>query len=572
MAETELPPWEEAKKGAKAAPADISPWEEAASKNPSTAVDVAKTAAPSLLRGTLGLITTPRTISDLAGKGVNWAVNKVAPDSSVAHAANAFHNWDSGVGANGFPSYDELKGGAEKLTGPLYDAKTPIGKGVQTGIEVAPSLIAGGEGVVPTIAKSIGSGAMSGTLGELAHAFKDHLPSWAEPVARGAGAVLGTGLPAAARRFVTPNPMSDAQHAAVTALGPGFPMTAGQATQSPKLMAMEAHSPRMQAIPGQQAEAFTGRAMGEAGIPSHNFQDIGQGDAVGQRLGQLYRSGQIDAPNFNQLLRTIGTERRNTQRVAGVGNTPQIDEVRDMTRYGAMNNGQPVLNMPGGRYEFMRGELQRRIDAATNPQERQALSNIRNDMDQRFNASSGLGPQIEPLQQQYANWNVLKNIPPKVGKETITPQEVKSAVGHNWGNAAANEGRGTLVPLAENAGRVMTELPKPVEGGGPVTRLMGAGLAGLGGAGVGALTHTPGMGADLGVVSAILGGERAADVANSAIGAAGRVVGSRPAQAYLRNQMWRPGPNSASTRIEDLVRLLGAPREAQRLSGTEPSR
>lgn len=540
-------------------------------EGPSTLTDVAKTAAPSLLRGTLGAITAPRAISDLVGQGVNWTANKIAPQG-VADAANKFHNWDSGLGANGFPSYDELKSGSEKITGPLYDAKTPVGKAAQAGIEVVPSLLAGGEGLVPAAAKSVGSGALSGGLGELAHAFQDHLPTWAEPVARGVGSMLGTGLPATARRAVTPLPMNDAQHAAVAALGPDFPMTAGQATQSPKLMGLEAHSPRMQAVPGQQAEAFTGRALNEAGINSHDFHDIGQGDAVGQRLGALYRSGQIDAPNFNQLLRTIGTERRGVQRVAGVGNTPQIDQVRDMTRYGAMNNGQPVLNMPGPRYEFMRGELQRRLEAAGNPQEKLALGNIRNAMDQGFNNTTGLGPQIEPLQQQYANWNVLKNIKPEVGRTTITPQEVTSAVAHNWGNAAANQGRGSLVPLAENADRVMSPLPKPSEAGGKVTRLMGAGLAGLFGGGLGYLAHSPLQGADLGGLYAILGGERAADLANTAWGAAGRAMGSHPAQAYLGNQAWRPGANSTAPRIEDLVRLLGSPGESQRLSGTEPSK
>lgn len=555
MAE-DLPPWEEAKKGAKA-PADLSPWEEAAAKGHGSFADTAKDVGKGVVSGAgTGALSVPGFLGDtvnLLARGSKAAGDYIGGKLGAAPSPE--------LGPNLLPTTQGLQSDVEKVTGPFYQPHTTAGKIAHTAASVAPAIALGGETLPGVIAKSIGSGALSEGGGAAGDALKGYLPQsvapYAEPVGRAAGAVAGAFTPAGARRAVTPNPMSDQQLATVRALG-DFPMTAGQATESPRLMAMEAHSPRMQGVAGQQEQAFTGRVMGEAGIPSNNFQDIGQGDAVGQRLGSLYRSGAIDAPNFNQLLRTIGTERRDVQRVAGIGNTPQIDAVRDMTRSGAMNNGQPVLNMPGGRYEFMRGELQRRAEAAGNPQEARAIHNIREAMDNAFNTSTGLGPQITPLQQQYANWNVLKNIRPEVGKTTVTPQEVKSAVGRNWGNAAANTGRGSLAPLADDASRVMTPLPKPSTDVPDWVHLAGAAAGALSHGAAGA-HYGGGMGALAGAGEGALSGLfTVPHLYNMGKNVVGRAVGSAPAQAYLGNQVWRPGPHTTGN-ADLLAKMLLTP-------------
>lgn len=456
---------------------------------------------------------------------------------------------------NILPTSRDLQSDVEKVTGPFYQAKTPAGKAAQTGASVIPGLALGGETALGLLAKAAGAGVVSEGAGEAANALKGHLPKgaqpYAEPVARAVGAVGGTFAPAAIRRAITPLPMSDPQFATVNALrarDPDFPMTAGQATESPRLMGLEARSPRMGAIPEQQERAFTGGVMNEAGIPGNDFRDIGPGgDAVGQALGQLHRSGSINQTEFQALQQEILNERRRLVRAQGNRNTPAVDDVRDMVRFGAQNNGTPVFDMPGPRYEFMRGELQRRIDGAASPQERHALSNIREALDRGF--ANTVGPtvagQANNLENQYANVNVLRNIPPRVGRETVTPQEVLSAVGHNWGNPAANANRGSLAPYAQDASRVMTPLPNaPPEG--PLSRVLGAVGGMLVGGGAGA--STGGMPAALseGIVGAILGGERGHDIASLAKSFTGRVAGTGPMQNYLGNQAWRPGPNTTS--------------------------
>jgi hypothetical protein len=550
------------------------PYAQFVQKQPGTLEDMAKVAPGALTTGILAPAGMGGDLQGMMPEKSSWLektfptiTNFLKKDTAAHPLGGLGQGLQQGTGdvpgTYKLPSTKELKSGVEKVTGPMdYQAQTPGGKILDTALKVAPSIAMGGESIPGLIAKSVGSGVTSEGAGELANRYKGLLPTsaqpYAEPVARAVGAFGGAFTPAGARRAVTPNPMSDAQQAAVQALPRGFPMTAGQATESPNLMRLEARSPNAQGVAESQGPAFTGAAMGEAGIPSNRFSDIGQGDLVGQRLGALYQSGRISQPEFQQLLQQIGAERRVAQRAVGLNQTPQLDATRDMVRFGAQNRpGTPVFDMPGQRYEFMRGEIQRRIDAAVSPQEKQALSNIRNHMDTAFNNSTGLGDQTTPLQQQYANWNVLKNIPPRVGRDTLDPQDVLSAVGHGWGNAAANTGRGTLAPLAQNAGRVMTPLPPPSPEG-PLARVAGA-LGGLLlGGGVGHSTSGMPGAVSEGIVGAILGGERGHDVAQLAKNMAGRVVGSRPAQAYLGNQAWRPGPHTSAD-PDLMARLLMAP-------------
>lgn len=565
----ELSPWEEAAK-AVASPKQLMPWEEAAQAGPGYAEDVLKTIPSSAVKGVVNIIGTggdlgaiAKAASDKATeKGVNpfSALTKMIDDTSTVKWLKKQSAPYQGTRASGdlpgsyeLPTSSGIKSAVENVTGPLYEAKTGPGKAVGTGIEVGTGLALGpAGGIRGLVAKSAGAGLASELAGEGAEAVKDKLPTsvqpWAEPAARAVGAVGGTFLPSVVRRGVTPLPMSDNQLAAVTALrnrDPTFPMSAGQATESPKLMGSEARSPMARNMEGRQEAAFTRNAMKEAGVPG-DFRNIHQGQAVGQELGNVRGAHNMNSNEFNTLVRVIGQERRDAQRVAGRGNTPQLDEVRDAVRFGAMNNGTPVMNMPGGRYEFMRGDLQRRIEAATSPTEKQALSRIRDQMDASYKASvpADVADRLTQLESQYANYNVLRNIPPKVGRETVTPQEVLSAVGKNWGNAAANEGRGTLAPLAQDASRVMTPHPAPSTHLPPLVDL---GMASVGGI----LGH--------GAESAVLGHLLANSLYNGAANLGSRTISSRPSQAYLANQMWRPGAASSTPDREALVRLLMAP-------------
>lgn len=578
---------------------NTAPWLVPKEEGPGVLEDVAKAAPSGLAKGVISVAGTGgdlgavgKVISDKATeKGLNpfsWLGDKFAQtrlgqflkDESAKTAAqggvSAAASGDL-PGSYELPTSAGIKGAVEGVTGPLYNAKTPVGKAVETGTGLLPALAMGGGSALGNIAKAAGGGVASEAAGEGAAALKDKLPEsvqpWAEPVARAVGAGAGTFLPSVARKAITPLPMSDPQFAAVSALkNEGYPelakaSTAGQLTESPRLMALEARTNRGQNAAGAQEKAYTQGAMREAGIDG-TFADIAKGKDIGKDIGNIRSGTSINGQGFVDLKKDVGIARRDLQRVVGKGaNTQSADEVSNAIKFGAANNGTPVMSMPGPRYQFMRGDLQRRIDGAGSPEEKMALSKMRDSLDTAFKGAAGpqQAAQLDQLEKQYANYNVLNNIPPRVGKEAVTPQEVLSSVGKNWGNKAANEGRG-LAENAQNAGRVMTPHPEVRTDVPPIVDLLMSGATGL--LHGGAAHHYGGSGAGIMGLGegSVLGHLLAPSTYNMAAGAIGKAASSTPAQAYLANQLWRPGAASGTPSKEELVRLLMSP-QAQALQG-----
>ncbi len=557
-------------------------------EGPSVVQDVANIAVPSAIRGTLGLLTTPGSLADLTDKGADWAIRKVAPDTAAnldmkrAQMAEQPRGWlDSvkdvtGSWRNLFPTYGDTLKKVEGVTGKLPEAQTPVGRMVQTGIEVAPSLATGG--VLQAIPKAVGAGVGSEALGQVASAYKGALPeSWqpaAEPIARGVGAMGGTFLPGMVRRGVTPLPMSDDQLATVNALrgrDPNFPMTAGQATESPRLMALEARSPRAAAMADDQERAFTEAAMREAGIQG-DFRNIAQGQAVGQELGAIRHGNNINSSEFANLNQLVSRERLNLMRSADRDHLQTIDDVRRAIALGVNQNpAMPPLNMTGQRYEHLRQRLQNHIDRAPTSDEGMALSRVREGLDNAFYNSvpADVAARARELANQYSNYQVLRNVPPQAGRQTVTPQEVKSAVGHQWGNAAANENKGTLAPLADDASRVMIPHPDPK----PTPEWFKKGIGGLSAAASGGVSHAAGMTpwGTAGVISGagVAGNYLAPAIYNTVAALTGRAASTPAVQAYLGNQMWRPGAASMSDPAT-LARLLSSPTQQPQLAAPSP--
>lgn len=557
----------------------------------STVEDVAKTVPAALARGAISVAGTPGDLQEIVkladSKGYNpfgWLGEKLGETKlgqflKAESEKTAKGPIAQGVSASGdtmgagnieLPSSAKIKKAVEEnVTGPLYEPKTAIGRGVNTGLEVAPSLAMGPVGGVRgLVAKSAGAGAASELAGQGAAAIKDKLPEsvqpWAEPAARAVGTVAGMFTPAGVRKAVTPLPMADEQFAAVQRLRQANPelvnaSTAGQLTERPRLMSMEARSPMGKNAEAAQGEAFTTGAMRQGGITG-DFTALPQGRAVGDAIGNIRRGNAIPSTEFQPMMQDAVRIQRDLQRSAGRGRTPELDDVIQQLRFGAMNNGQPVLSMPGHRYDFMRGALERAANATNIPGETRAIGQIRDRMDEAFRR--GLPPDVAAdlvnRERQYANYNVLREIPPLPGKTTVTPQEVKSAVGHKWGNAAANEGRGTLAPLADDASRVMTKHPEPSDKMPPWAHALATVATSVAtGAGNAAHSGLPGaLGG--GTMGALVGHQIAPTLYNTVANAGSRVVGSRPVQSYLANQAWRPGA-ATTTDMDQLVRLLMSP-------------
>ncbi len=571
---------------------NVAPWLKKPEPEMGVAEDVARSIPSGLAKGAISVAGTPGDLQELAkvadAKGYNpfgWLAGKLENTELGKFLKAESEKTAKGPVAQGMASGGDTMGGGnielpssttikkaveENVTGPLHDAKTAPGRAVQTAAEVAPSLALGPAGGVRGIlAKSAGAGALSEAAGQGAAAIKDRLPTnvqpWAEPVARAAGTAAGIFTPTGVRKAVTPLPMTDEQFNTVQALRRSNPelveaSTAGQLTERPRLMAMESRSPRGANALQAQEEAFTTGALRQAGVDAGDFRNIGAGRAVGDEIGNIRRGHNIPSTEFVPMVRDAQNIRRDLQRVAGRGNTAQLDDVINELRFGAMANGQPVLSMPGGRYDFLRGHIEKAATNAGSPGEQRAIGRVRDRMDEAFRAGlpADVAENLVNRERQYANYNVLNQIPPSPGKTTITPQEVKSAVGHQWGNAAANEGRGTLAPLADDASRVMTEHPKPNHEMPAGVRALATVLSSIATGGANA-AHSGVAGALTGgSMGALVGHAVAPSFYNAAANAGSRVVSSGPVQSYLANQRWRPGAVT-TTDMDQLVRLLMSP-------------
>lgn len=547
----------------------------------STAEDVAKVAAPSVGRGVIGMATMPSTLADLVQQGVDWGIGKVSPET-LANLERKRAEAKANPTALGkvrdaipkIPNYSDAMHSIEAKTGPWYEAQTPVGKGVAVGLETAPGLLAGGGGALLALTRAFGAGAGSAAAGEgiswlknNTEAGKAMIPEWAEPVARGVGAMGGTGFAPLARKVVTPLPMSAEQQSVVAALkakDPNFPMSAGQETGRPVLQGLEARSPRMADLPKRQEEAFTAATMREMGSDgAYNAQNLKKGADIWPKIENLAGSYTMQQPEFQSMNQAISKARRDFESVMGQHNSGDLRKLEQEIAQGASGgrSGQ-VIGMPGQRYLAMRQKLQGAFEGASHPMEKQAIGEMKNALDQAmYNTMGGnAAAELKHLNNQYGNYAVLKNAHLPFGKETVTPKEVGGAVSKAWGDVAVNENHGTLVPLAKNAQKVMTPMEKPLkEEGGPVSKVGGALAAYI-------LDKLVGHSGES-TVAAILGSDVGPALTGIVKNSAGRVLATPPAQAYLKNQVWLPGQNTAAMDRGTLLRLLASPTERQYLGG-----
>lgn len=551
-------------------------------EQPGVIEDVAKAAPVGLGKGVLAVAGTGGDLQSLAkggsdlatAKGVNpfsWLGDKFANTQlgqflKEETAKTMKSPIAQGVAVGGdtpgniaLPSTADLQGQVEKVTGPFYEAKTPVGKAVQTATEVAPAIAMGAPGVRAVLAKSAGAGAVSEGAGEAAKALQGKLPDaaqpWAEPVARAVGAGVGMLAPAGVRKVVTPLPMTDERLATVNALRGVNPelvnaSSAGQLTERPFLMGAEARSPRMADLPARQSEAYTRGVMRQAGS-NGMFDTAGLAEAksTGAQLEALRNAHEINPVEFANLNRGVNQERRDLFRSAG--ESKPFDTIRDEIR-GGPTGGNPVpLSMTGERYGAMRQMIRNAETGAPTTHEQTAIANVRGRMDDALHNSmpADEAARLQNLDRQYSNFKTIEGIPAPVGANTVTPQQVFSK---------ANRGS-ELETHATQAADVMTPLPKPDFEGGPGTKLLGGVLGGLGGATLGHVSGggSIGMGSE-GLLGAFYGQGHVNDVLQALKNTGGRAVSRPVPQAYLKNQFWRPG-QATSVDPAAIARLLMSP-------------
>jgi hypothetical protein len=182
-----------------------------------TGMDVLKSAGTGLVEGAVGLAGLPRDAGQWLGEQATYGIGRLmgqSPEQIAAQQGMAAQAMDAtGTAA---PSSQQIMGGVEKVTGPLPMPETTAGKYARTTGQMAAGALAGPGGVLRKVAMTVAPGVASEAAGQATEG------TWAEPIARAAGAIAG-GAAAAGRGNVGTRQMLkgvgniDAAHAAVKA-------------------------------------------------------------------------------------------------------------------------------------------------------------------------------------------------------------------------------------------------------------------------------------------------------------------------------------------------------------------
>lgn len=434
------------------------------------------------------------------------------------------------------PSSSDIQKEVEGVTGEFYKPKTVAGEYAQTAGEFAPALIGGPETIGAKLVSRVAVPAVvSETAGQLTKGTA------AEPYARVAGALASPLAASGLRRAITPLPSSAERAALVENLGnEGVDLTAGQRTGSKPLQWAESVLGDMPGSGGvaartqeNQAQQFTAAALRRAGETADRatpdvidgaFRRIGNDfDGVAQR------NHVVADPHLGNDLATVEAEYNSlvgpTQRAPVVANT--MADIGDTI---AQNGG----HLTGEQYNAFTSRLARQARGAkADAQLQEALSGTRNALDDAMERSlqaSGNTADLDTLRtarRQYRNLLTVEKAATGAGAATaeglISPSQLRNATVTQNRRAYAR-GQGDFADLARSGEAVMKPLP---QSGTAPRQYMQHMISIIGGTAGGATGGLPGAMAGI-----------------AAPAAAGRVLMSRPVQAYLGNRVLGPAGGS----------------------------
>lgn len=467
-------------------------------QNTSTTGDVAKSAAIGLAKGGISLVGMPGDLAELGARGIDrasqFAGNVLGMD--VAPRQDRAPTYGSG----------DIQKGIERVTGDFYKPKTLAGEYAQTAGEFVPGLIGGPESIATKLLTRVAApAAVSETAGQLTKGGA------AEPYARVLGAMLGGLAPSGIARAITPAPASAARQRLVDILNQEgvTSLTAGQRSGSKPLQYAESilgdgpfaggGTTRIQQEGQRQ---FTEAAMRRAGSgPDATPEVLAQNN---QRLGNQFE--QLSARNNltpdNQFITDLTTAARDYRNVPHSQQRAIVQGYMDDI-IGHVNNG----SMPGPQYQEMRSRLSRQANSLRNsdPTLSDALRDMRNALDNAMErsipAGSGDAALWRQTRREYGAQKTIEKAASRAGEATaegqLVPANLRNAVAAENRGAYAR-GQGDFSELARAGSGVMAPLPNSGTG----QRNLLTDLAKL------PFTAT-----------------------------AGRVITSRPAQAYLGNQV-----------------------------------
>lgn len=515
----------------------------------STVADVAKSAGAGVVRGVTGLAGLPGDLKSMFNAGLDKLTGAEPRPEPKPFGLDLTPG-----------SADVTAAVEENVTGPLHEPQTRAGKYARTIGEFAPAALAGPggigrrlitQGVLPAVGSEAAGQAAEGTA--------------AEPYARVAGAIAGGMAPSALSRVVTPLPVSpERQQMVNTLLQEGVRPTAGQSSGRRALQYFESElgGAGSHSIGGHagrtgldQGDDFTRAALRRVGENASRATPEVM-DRAFTRIGQQFDdlAARNDLRMDPQLGQDLGNAFREYSEL--VQASQQAPAVRNLVADIVTRAQRGAGTVPGATYQTYRSRLDRLARGArADPQLSEALFSLRNALDagmERSMQAAGNTADVAAWREartQYRNILVLEGAVTGAGEAAamgvVSPAKLRQgAVGQN--KRAYARGQGDYAELARAGESIMTPLPQS----GTAPRLAVRGGAAL----AGGLA-----GQSLGGVQ---GGGAGALVGAMAPYVAGRAAMSRPAQAYLSNQMLagQAGQVGADARRAALIQALMAPR------------
>lgn len=408
---------------------------------------------------------------------------------------------------------------------------------------------------LPAVGKTLGIAADSAAIGATTAYGND------QDVGTGAmigGALGGAGqaIAAGGSKLISPfvtNP--ERAKAAQVLAREGVPITAGQKTGSKGLMFAESELGGGAAgkVMEEQADKFTAAALRRVGenatratpdVMDKAFKRIGKNfDQLSVRNAMV--PDQKVAADLTQIAVDYSSLVAPSARLGKIEKT--INDVMGLLQSGRMD---------GKVYKTLRSDLDRFARGTTQPEAKMAARDLIQALDAGMERSIlRLNPKDagawSKARREYRNILVVEDAVSRAGDQAaagiVTPSNLRSATARKQGKRNYVRGSGDFAELARAGAEVLPSLPQS----GTAPRLAARSVPSLLGAGVGA-----GMG--------FSSGDPADIATNAAIGAAapwavGRVLMSRPAQAYFGNQTAASMTPEARDALARLIAAGGTP-------------
>lgn len=511
--------------------------------------------ASGMTEGAANFLSLPNTIEmglrSIGPAVVNAVGGQAAyPESSMLpDMGSSFRNFANNTGAMTAPT-DDAGGRIVRRVGQEIGSNIlPMAGSASRAASVGQALLRGGTELGLTSASGLGAGIAN-------EAFPDN--PVADMVGQALGFGVGAGLIEGGRRLITPNPISPERLAVVKALQrEGVDLTAGQATGSPRLKAMESELGGDAALNfmDKQGEQFTSAALDRIGVSAPRATPEVLDNAyrtIGSEFDRLAANATVpvDVPLMDELQRTIDNYKNLLEGSAAPAVDNYIDEIFDHAAKSPP--GQPLLT--GEQYQSLRSRIGADMRRTTKPELAQALGDIQSSLDdavERYLAVAAPDdiPAWKDVRNQYRNFLVIEKAASGAGENTalglISPAQLRSAAAQQSKRGYVR-GQGDFSELARNGVAAMTPLPNS----GTATRSAAQNL--FASAPTIAGTVLGGAAGGGNPMAAIAGG-----VAGAAIpGQVGKALLSPLGRRYLTNQAILPGNGYGENTISAIARAL----------------